>query len=228
MYIIFLLVMLLLPILAQLNVTATYKKYSKVANSRGVTAEDVARRILEANGIYDVGIEHISGNLTDHYDPTAKVVRLSDSVYGSTSVAAIGVAAHECGHVCQHATQYTPIVIRSKIVPATNFCSRLWSLVFIVGIWIANSTGSLAVCYAALAMFCAVILFQLVTLPTELDASHRALKTLESEGILESTEIPSARKVLTAAAMTYVTALVTSIIHLLYYLSMLNGGKRRR
>lgn len=228
MYILFMLAMILLPLIAQWNVSSTFKKYSKIANSRGITADQVARNILDANGIYDVSIEHVSGNLTDHYDPTAKVVRLSDTVYGSTSVAAIGVAAHECGHVCQHATEYLPIKIRSSIVPATNFCAKLWSLVFVVGILIAKSSGSLLVCYIGLALFCAVILFQLVTLPTELDASRRALKTLESEGILETAEIPSARKVLTAAAFTYVTALVTSILQLLYYLSMLSGGRRRR
>lgn len=228
MYWIFVLAMIALPLIAQWNVTSTFKKYSKVANSRGITADQVARNILDANGIYDVSIEHISGNLTDHYDPTAKVVRLSDTVYGSTSVAAIGVAAHECGHVCQHATEYTPIKIRSAIVPATNICAKLWSLVFVIGIFIAKASGSLLVCYIGLALFCAVILFQLVTLPTELNASRRALKTLETEGILESTEIPSARKVLTAAAFTYVTALVTSILQLLYYLSIISGGRRRR
>ena len=207
---IFLLLMLILPILAQLGVTSTFKKYSTVNNSRGLTAEQVARQILDSNGLHHIRIEHISGNLTDHFSPDENVVRLSDSVYGKTSVAAIGVAAHECGHACQHAESYAPIVIRSKIVPAVNICSKFWYLTFILGIIISHY-----LIYLGIAMFSAVVIFQLVTLPTELDASNRALKTLESDGILEMNEISPAKKVLTAAAMTYVISLVTSIMQLM-------------
>ncbi|MDE5854517.1 MAG: zinc metallopeptidase [Ruminococcus sp.] len=207
---IFLLLMLILPILAQLGVTSTFKKYSTVNNSRGLTAEQVARQILDSNGLHHIRIERISGNLTDHFSPDENVVRLSDSVYGKTSVAAIGVAAHECGHACQHAESYAPIVIRSKIVPAVNICSKFWYLTFILGIIISHY-----LIYLGIAMFSAVVIFQLVTLPTELDASHRALKTLESDGILEMSEISPAKKVLTAAAMTYVISLVTSIMQLM-------------
>lgn len=210
MDLIFLLAMLILPLLAQWGVTSTFRKYSTVNNSRGLTAEQVVRRILDSNGLYHIGIERVSGNLTDHFSPDENVVRLSDSVYGKTSVAAIGVAAHECGHACQHAESYAPIVIRSKIVPVVNICSRFWYLVFILGIIISHY-----LIYAGIAMFSAVVIFQLVTLPTELDASNRALKTLESDGILEMNEVPQARKVLTAAAMTYVTSLVVSIMQLL-------------
>lgn len=213
MELVFLLVMLILPIVAQVNVTSTFKKYSKVGNSCGLTADQVARQILDSNGLFYIRVEHVSGNLTDHFDPTANVVRLSDSVYGQTSVAAIGVAAHECGHACQHAEKYAPIVIRSAIVPAVNICSQLWYLVFILGVFMFETFGFLT--YVGIAMFGAVVLFQLVTLPTELDASHRALKTLEGQYILEKDEISKARKVLTAAAMTYVTALVTSLMQLL-------------
>ncbi len=210
MDLIFLLAMLILPLLAQWGVTSTFRKYSTVNNSRGLTAEQVARRILDSNGLYHIGIERVSGNLTDHFSPDENVVRLSDSVYGKASVAAIGVAAHECGHACQHSESYAPIVIRSKIVPVVNICSRFWYLVFILGIIISHY-----LIYVGIAMFSAVVIFQLVTLPTELDASNRALKTLESDGILEMNEIPQARKVLTAAAMTYVTSLVVSIMQLL-------------
>ena len=207
---IFLLLMLILPILAQLGVTSTFKKYSTVNNSRGLTAEQVARQILDSNGLHHIRIERISGNLTDHFSPDENVVRLSDSVYGKTSVAAIGVAAHECGHACQYAESYAPIVIRSKIVPAVNICSKFWYLTFILGIIISHY-----LIYLGIAMFSAVVIFQLVTLPTELDASNRALKTLESDGILEMNEISPAKKVLTAAAMTYVISLVTSIMQLM-------------
>lgn len=210
MDLILLIVMLVLPLLAQWGVTSTFKKYSTVSNSRGITAERVARQILDSNGLQHIRIERISGNLTDHFSPTENVVRLSDSVYGKTSVAAIGVAAHECGHACQHAENYAPIVIRSKIVPVVNICSQFWYFVFIIGLIISE-----LFVYVGIAMFAAVVIFQLVTLPTELDASNRALKTLESDGILSANEIPPTRKVLTAAAMTYVVSLVTSILQLL-------------
>ena len=128
------LLMLILPIIAQINVTSTFNKYSKVRSSRGLTADQVARQILDSNGLYNVRIERVSGKLSDHYDPRDNVVRLSDSTYGNSSVAAIGVAAHECGHVCQHAENYGPIVLRSKLVPITNFCSRFWYFTFILGL----------------------------------------------------------------------------------------------
>lgn len=213
-------IMLLLPIIASINVKTTFNKYAKIPNSRGLTGAQVARKILDANGLYNIRIEHISGNLSDHYDPRDGVVRLSDSTCNETSVAAVGVAAHECGHACQHAEEYTPIKIRSAIVPVTNLCSRLWYIVFIIGILVFESFPSLV--YIGIAMFSAVVLFQLVTLPVELDASNRALKTLESDSILDSNEIPHAKKVLTAAALTYVVALVTAIIQLLRLIASVN------
>ena len=217
MGIVILLVMLILPIIAQVNVNSTFKKYKNVRNSRGLTADQVARQILDSNGLYNVRIERISGELTDHYDPRDNVVRLSDAVYGQTSVAAIGVAAHECGHACQHSQEYTPIKIRTAIVPITNICSRLWYFVFILGILLSEIFPELAL--IGIIMFGAVVLFQAVTLPVELDASGRALKTLESDGILDYNEVPMAQKVLKAAAFTYVTALVTSILQLIRLLA---------
>lgn len=222
MELVFLLVMLILPIVAQVNVTSTFNKYKKVRNSRGLTADQVARQILDSNGLFYIRVEHVSGNLTDHFDPTANVVRLSDSVYGQTSVAAIGVAAHECGHACQHAEEYAPIQIRTAIVPVVNICSRFWYLAFIIGVLLFETMPSLI--YVGIIMFAAVVLFQLVTLPVELDASGRALKTLENDGILEAAEVPHAKKVLTAAAFTYVAALITSIMQLL---RLLSAAKRR-
>lgn len=220
MDVLLLMIMLILPIIASINVKTTFNKYAKIPNSRGLTGAQVARKILDANGLYNIRIEHISGNLSDHYDPRDGVVRLSDSTCNETSVAAVGVAAHECGHACQHAEEYTPIKIRSAIVPVTNLCSRLWYIVFIIGILVFESFPSLV--YIGIAMFSAVVLFQLVTLPVELDASNRALKTLESDSILDSNEIPHAKKVLTAAALTYVVALVTAIIQLLRLIASVN------
>ncbi len=199
---------IILPIIAQIGVTTTFNKYSKVYSSRGITADQVARMILDSNGLHHVRIERISGNLTDHYSPKEDVVRLSDTVYGNSSV-----AAHECGHACQHAEKYAPVMIRTAIVPAVNICSRLWSIVFFIGLIFFNIFSGLA--YIGIAMFGAVVVFQLVTLPTELNASGRALKTLESYNILEADEIPKAKKVLTAAALTYIVALATSIMQIL-------------
>lgn len=218
--IIFFLIMLILPLIAQINVTSTFNKYKTVHNSRGLTADQVARQILDSNGLYHIRVERIGGKLTDHFDPTANVIRLSDSVYGNTSVAAIGVAAHECGHACQHAEDYAPIRLRTAIVPAVNVCSKLWYITFLVGVLLLESFPMLAT--LGVLMFAAVVVFQLVTLPTETDASGRALRTLESEGILDYSEIPMAKKVLKAAAFTYIAALITSIMQLLRLLSMLN------
>lgn len=221
------LLMLVIPIIAEINVKLTYSKYSKVKNSRGLTGAQVARRILDANGLYDTQIEHTPGNLTDHYDPRDNVVRLSDSVYASTSVAALGVAAHECGHVCQHAEAYAPIVVRSKIVPAVSVCSRLWYLVFLAGLFLTGvSSKFIVLAYISVILFAAVVVFKIVTLPTEFDASNRAIKTLESDSILEADEIPHARKVLMAAALTYVASLVVSLIQFLRLLAIVRGSRR--
>lgn len=215
LYLIIFLAMMILPIIAQVNVSSTFKKYSQVYNARGLTADQVARMILDSNGLYHIRIERIRGNLTDHFDPRDNVVRLSDSVYGQRSVAAIGVAAHECGHACQHAENYSPIIWRTKLVPITNICARLWYFVLIIGVVLSSLTIGTSLIYVSIAMFLAVILFQLVTLPCEFNASNRALKTLERDSILELAEVPQAKKVLTAAALTYVTSLVVSMLQLL-------------
>lgn len=201
-------------IIAQINVTSTYNHYHKIQNARGLTGAETARRILDLNGLTHVQIERVSGNLSDHYDPSANVVRLSDSVYSQTSVAALGVAAHECGHAVQHAQNYAPVLIRSRLVPIASFCSRAWYFIFILGLLATNLLGS-TLLWIAVLLFAAVALFQLVTLPVEFDASRRALQILETQGFLEGNEVSGAKKVLTAAALTYVAALLQSLAQLL-------------
>ncbi len=201
-------------IIAQINVTSTYNRYHKIQNARGLTGAETARRILDLNGLTHVQIERVSGNLSDHYDPSANVVRLSDSVYSQTSVAALGVAAHECGHAVQHAQNYAPVLIRSRLVPIASFCSRAWYFIFILGLLATNLLGS-TLLWIAVLLFAAVALFQLVTLPVEFDASRRALQILETQGFLEGNEVSGAKKVLTAAALTYVAALLQSLAQLL-------------
>lgn len=218
---------------AQINVQTTFSRFKQVRNRRGLTAADVARRILDANGLNYVQIQRVSGELTDHYDPRAQVVRLSDSVYDSTSVAAIGVAAHEVGHACQHAEDYVPLRIRSAIIPMTRIGSMLAMPVFILGLLFAqlslygNIVGDVFMMLGIL-LFSLSTLFQLVTLPTEFNASARALKTLESYGILDGDELVGARSTLRAAALTYVAALASSLASLLRLLLIFGGSRSRR
>lgn len=207
---------MLISMWASWNVKRTYKKYSRVGNSRGYTAEQVAYNILQSAGIYDVRIERIHGDLTDHYSPNEKVLRLSDSVYGSQSVAAIGVAAHECGHAIQHQTGYAPLSIRSAAIPAANIGSKIsWPLV-VLGLFL-GMTGLINI---GIWMFIAVVFLQLITLPVEFNASSRALKILQSQQILYGQENQAARQVLTAAALTYVAALMSSILQLIRLLAL--------
>lgn len=218
---------------AQINVQMTFSRFRQVRNRRGLTAADVARRILDANGLNYVQIQRVSGELTDHYDPRAQVVRLSDSVYDSTSVAAIGVAAHEVGHACQHAEDYVPLRIRSAIIPMTRIGSMLAMPVFILGLLFAqlslygNMVGDVFMMLGIL-LFSLSTLFQLVTLPTEFNASARALKTLESYGTLDGDELVGARSTLRAAALTYVAALASSLASLLRLLLIFGGSRSRR
>lgn len=201
----------LLCMAASANVNATFRRYSR-NNTRGrITGQEAARRILMQAGITDVRIERIRGNLTDHYDPRNKVVRLSDSVYDSTSVAAIGVAAHECGHVIQHSTGYLPIKIRSAIVPVVNIGSRLSLPIIILGLVLS----SFNLINIGIVLFGFTLAFQVVTLPVEFNASRRALRILESNGVLYEDEIRGAGKVLRAAALTYITAAVSTLLQLL-------------
>ena len=211
----------LLTLFASMGVKSTFSKYNDVRSSRGITAASAARQILDANGLQNIRIEHVSGDLTDHYSPNENVIRLSDSTYNSTSVAAIGVAAHECGHAIQHQVGYVPIKIRNGIVPIVNVCNMLSMPIFIIGLILG--LGRLAMVGAIL--FGAVLVFQLVTLPTEINASRRAMKTLESMYLLEGDELTGARKTLTAAAMTYVAAVASTALQFLRLVLLAN---RRR
>ena len=202
----------LVALLASFNVNRTYKKYSQMMNRRGYTADQIARMILDQNGLYNVAIERVSGSLTDHFDPNANVIRLSDSVYGKTSAAAIGVAAHECGHAVQYAEQYSPMKIRSAIIPITNIGSNLAYPLVILGIILGGFRPLITI---GIWLFIAVVAFQLITLPVEFNASGRAMKTLEQSGYLDDDELAQSKKVLTAAALTYVAALFTAIAQLI-------------
>ena len=197
--------------IASMSVSSTFNRFNRVKSSRNLTAQEVAERILHDAGIYDVRIERIRGNLTDHYSPNEKVLRLSDSVYNSTSVAAIGVAAHECGHAIQHQLGYGPLKLRSLSVPAANFGSKLYWPLIIIGILL----GTPMLAQIGIALFCAVIFFQVVTLPVEFNASKRALGVLSSNGLLYGQELSGAKKVLSAAAMTYVAAVFASVLQLI-------------
>ena len=206
---------------ASFKVNSTFKKYSDKLTGRNITAEQAARKILDSNGLHSVRIESIAGNLTDHYDPKANVIRLSDTVKNSTSVAAVGVAAHEAGHAVQHAKGYVPIKIRSALVPVANIGSMIGPYIIILGI-ILSSFNLVDI---GIILFSAAVLFQLVTLPVEFNASNRAIKILENDMYLEADEVPAVKKVLGAAAMTYVAAAAVSIANLLRFI-MLAGGRR--
>jgi len=211
----------LLSIVASLNVKSTFNRYSRIRSMRGMTGAEVAQRILQENGIYDVRVQHVSGSLTDHYDPRTQTVNLSDSVYSSSSVAALGVAAHECGHVVQHETGYTPLKIRTALVPAANIGSKIGIWVVILGLIMAFDPLTTI----GIWLFSLAVLFQLVTLPVEFDASRRALVMLGNYGIMGDDEVSSARKVLFAAALTYVAAAAGSVLQLLRLVILRNNRR---
>ena len=221
-YFILIIPALLLGIWAQSQVNTNYQKYSQIRTMRGMTGAEAAEYILRQNGIYDVQIHHISGNLTDNFNPSKKTISLSDSVYNSTSIAAIGVAAHEAGHAVQHAVNYAPIRIREIIIPVTQIGSWLYLPIIMVGFLFSSQS----LVNIGILLFSTLAIFQLVTLPVEFNASDRAIKTLESSGILYGEEITGAKKVLRAAALTYVAALVSSLAQLLR-LILIFGGRRR-
>lgn len=213
-----------LSLWASARVNSTFAKYSRVRSMTGMTGEEAARRLLNSQGIYDVSVRSVAGNLTDHYDPRNKTVNLSESVYRSTSVAAIGVAAHECGHAIQDNLGYAPLRLRAAFVPVANFGSRLsWPLI-LLGLILGGSNTLIQI---GIWMFVAVVLFQLITLPVEFNASGRAVKLLDQLGILTGQEVGQTRSVLGAAALTYVAAAASAILQLLR-LVILFGGNRRR
>ncbi|MDX1665110.1 MAG: zinc metallopeptidase [Candidatus Promineifilaceae bacterium] len=227
LYLLFALPGLLLGLWAQVRVKSAFSKYSDVRTSRGLTGAQVARTLLDAEGLYDVEIEMSQGMLSDHYDPRTRVLRLSPDVYRQPSVAAAGVAAHEMGHAMQHARNYAPLGIRSALVPAASFGSSLAPIIFFVGLIMEGFLpfGS-QIAWLGVILFAAAVLFTLITLPVEFDASRRAKKLLASHGIVMGEEKKGIDKVLDAAALTYVAAAVAAIGQLLYYILLLTGGRR--
>ena len=211
-YFLFMFPALIISLYAQYKVSSTFKKYSKVRNLRNITGAEAARRVLFNSGINDVKIERVSGNLTDHFDPRTKVIRLSDSVYNSTSVSAVGVAAHEAGHAVQYEVGYAPIKIRGALIPVTQFGSTVSIPLLIIGL-LFPAYGLLVT--AGIILFSFSVLFQLVTLPVEFNASRRAIEILDKTGLLYDEELKGARKVLSAAALTYLAAMITAVLTLL-------------
>ena len=226
-YIVLVMPAVIFSIITSLSVQSTFDKYSKRRSQRRITGAEAARRVLDANGLYDVKIASVRGNLTDHYNPKDNTIYLSESVYNNPSTAAIGVAAHEAGHAVQHAREYLPIKIRTAIVPATNFASRLSIPLILIGL-LFSSSSLILLAYLGVACFAMSTIFQLVTLPTEFDASKRAITAIESHGILSRDELGDAKKVLSAAAMTYVAALAVSLMQLLRLVLIVSGNNRRR
>ena len=226
-YLVIILPCLILSLWASAKVNSTFKRYSKQLSSRRITGADAAQRVLRHNGVCGVRVEQVSGNLTDHYDPKTNVIRLSDSVYNSTSTAAIGVACHEAGHAVQYAEKYFPIQIRAAIIPITNFGSKLAMPLILIGVLLsAFGNFSYNLVYIGIACFALVLVFQLVTLPVEFNASRRAMAAIEEAEILTQDEKKGARKTLTAAAMTYVAAAAVAFAQLLRLILLF--GRRRR
>lgn len=213
-----------LTLLASAKVKSTFAKYSRVRSRSGMTGAMAAERILQSSGIYDVRIERVNGNLSDHYDPRSKVLRLSDSVYGQDSLAAIGVAAHECGHAIQHQNSYAPLALRSALVPVANIGSMAAWPVIILGVVFSYNMFLINL---GIILFSAAVLFQLITLPVEFNASSRAIARLSETGILYGDELGQSKKVLDAAALTYVAAAAATILQLLRLIILFGGGRRR-
>lgn len=226
-YVILVLPFVVLSLWASANVNSTFRKYDKVYSLRRITGADAAQRVLSANGVSGVRIERVSGNLTDHFDPRSNVIRLSDAVYSSTSTAAIGVACHEAGHAVQHAKHYAPMKLRAAVIPATNIGSRLAMPLILLGLLLSYwGDGSYWLIYAGIACFGLSLVFQLITLPVEFNASRRAMLAIEGSDLLTAEEQKGARKTLTAAALTYVAATAVALMQLLR-LILLFGGRRK-
>lgn len=228
-YVVLVLPCVLIAIWASYNVNSTFQRHAKQLSMRRITGAQAAQRVLSANGVSNVRIERVSGNLTDHYDPKSNVIRLSQDVYDSTSTAAIGVACHEAGHAVQYAQNYGPIKLRAAIIPATNVGSKLAMPLILLGVILsAFSYYSYTLVYVGIACFGLSLIFQLVTLPVEFNASNRAIRAIEDGNILTEEECRGAKKVLRAAALTYVAATAVALMQLLRLVLLFGGGGRRR
>ena len=227
-YVVLVLPFVILSLWASSNVNTTFQKYSKVYSIRRITGAEAAQRVLSANGVTGVRIERVSGNLTDHFDPRTNIIRLSDAVYSSTSTAAIGVACHEAGHAVQYAQNYAPIKLRAAVIPATNIGSKLAMPLILLGVVLSVfAEMSYMLVYLGIACFGLSLLFQLITLPVEFNASHRAMQAISSVNILTEEEQRGAKKTLTAAALTYVAATAVALMQLLRLIMIFGGGRRR-
>lgn len=215
----------ILTLVAQVQVSGSFRRYNAVNNRRHLTGAEAAAAVLKAHGVYDVGVQQVRGELTDHYDPRDNTIYLSESVYGAPTIAAVGVAAHEAGHAVQYAENYGPVRLRSAIVPATQISSRFSFILLLIGLFLYSQTLFLV----GILLFALTTFFQLVTLPVEFNASHRALETIEGQHLLDEDEIGGARSVLKAAALTYVAALLMSVLQLLRFVLIFigRGGGRR-
>ena len=222
-YVILLIPVLLLSVWAQAQVSGSFRRYSRVANRRHLTGAQAAEAVLRSHGIYDVPVRSCRGNLTDHYDPRDNTIYLSENVYAASTVAAVGVACHQAGHAVQYAVGYGPIKVRSAIIPVTQFGSRFSFVLLLIGLLLYSQPLFLV----GILLFSLTTVFQLVTLPVEFNASHRALETIEGQGLLDGEELDGAKKVLRAAAMTYVAALLMSALQLLRYVLIFLGRDRR-
>lgn len=224
LYLLFIIPPLILSLYAQFKVNATFKKYANVRSASGYTGRDVAQTLLRNNGISQVKVEPIGGSLTDHYDPRSHTLRLSETVYGSNSIAAIGVAAHEAGHAIQHQQQYGPLELRHSIVPVANFASSAAFPILLIGMFFGSTALGLKMILLGIILFSAVVLFHVVTLPVEFNASRRAVAQLSSTGLISSEEAPLVKKVLGAAALTYLAAALSAIANLMYYILIFMGS----
>ena len=213
---------IIITMIASANVNATFRKYDEISSRRGLTGAAAARKILDANGLYNIRIERVSGKLSDHYSPKEGVIRLSESTYNSTSIAALGVAAHECGPAVQHQVGYTPIKVRNAMVPAVNICSYMAIPIILIGLFISQQLAMIGVI-----LYCAVLAFQIVTLPTETNASARAIDTLYNMAILDEDELRGTKKVLRAAAMTYFASMAATALQILRLFMLVSGNRRR-
>ena len=229
-YLIYAIIPLLIGLYAQYKIQSSYKKYSSFRTKTGVTGFEAARKMLDDHGLSDVNIERVQGTLSDHYDPRNKVLRLSEGVYGSNSIAAVGVACHEAGHAYQHAESYKPLVLRSAMIPVVNIGSRLGPILFMIG-WLMSGMNNIGIRVAeiGLVLFAATAVFSIITLPVEYDASNRGKAWLTDSGLMYPDEIDGVSQILSAAALTYVSAAIQSVTNVLYYASLLNSrsGNRR-
>ena len=228
-YIFLVLPCIILSLWASANVKSTFNKYSQKHSARRITGADAARRVLQSNGISNVRVERTGGQLTDHFDPRSNVIRLSDQVYNSTSIASIGVACHEAGHAVQHATQYAPIKLRTAVIPITNIGSRLAMPLILIGLLLSYlGNFSYTIVYIGIGCFALTLLFELITLPVEFNASNRAIRAIEEYGMLSAEEIKGAKKTLQAAALTYIAAAAVTLAQLLRLILLFGGRNRNR